>query len=161
MNHVTIASAGSGKTRKIVKEALKIPVTDRVLIVTYTIENTEELRNRIVKEYGCIPPNIQVKTWFSFLLTDCVRPYQNYMYNSKRIKNILFTSKQSVPYIKESNTENYYLYKGEFIYSDKVSKFAWKCNTKSKGLVIKRLEDIYQSIYIDEVQDLAGYDIEI
>lgn len=161
MNNIIIATAGSGKTMNIVREALEAHTADNVLIVTYTIENTKELRNRITKKCGCIPPNIRVKTWFSFLLTECVRPYQNFLYDDMRIKNILFTSRQSAPYIRKSDVKNHYLYKGKFIYSDKVSKFAFDCNYNSGGLVIKRLESIYKSIYIDEVQDLAGYDLEI
>ncbi len=35
------------------------------------------------------------------------------------------------------------------------------CESKSEGLVFRRLESIYDVIFIDESQDLAGYDYEI
>jgi superfamily I DNA/RNA helicase len=36
-----------------------------------------------------------------------------------------------------------------------------ECNEKSGGAVIHRLENIYNYIYIDEVQDLSGYDLDL
>ncbi|MGV1054784.1 UvrD-helicase domain-containing protein [Clostridium perfringens] len=42
-----------------------------------------------------------------------------------------------------------------------MSEFVTICNSKTKGAVIKRLSEIYDYIYIDEVQDLAGYDLDI
>jgi DNA helicase II / ATP-dependent DNA helicase PcrA len=47
------------------------------------------------------------------------------------------------------------------IYSDKLSKFVFRCNEKTNGNVIDRISRIYSHIYIDEVQDLAGYDLEL
>jgi superfamily I DNA/RNA helicase len=47
------------------------------------------------------------------------------------------------------------------IYSDKISKFVLRCNENSGGAVIGRLCKIYSHIFIDEVQDLAGYDLEL
>lgn len=43
-------------------------------------------------------------------------------------------------------------------YSDKLSEFICNCNEVSGGLIIDRLKEIYDYIYIDEVQDLVGYD---
>jgi superfamily I DNA/RNA helicase len=42
-----------------------------------------------------------------------------------------------------------------------VAKFVIKCNEKGIGCIFNRLERIYSHIFIDEVQDLAGYDLEI
>ena len=41
---------------------------------------------------------------------------------------------------------------------DKVSKFACQVIKKTDGKPIRRLEDIFKHVYIDEVQDLAGWD---
>jgi len=35
------------------------------------------------------------------------------------------------------------------------------CNNESGGLVLDRLSELYRHIFIDEVQDLAGYDLEL
>ena len=47
------------------------------------------------------------------------------------------------------------------ILSNTVSEFAIDSNIKSNNKVMQRLEEIYSHIYIDEIQDLAGEDIEI
>ena len=47
------------------------------------------------------------------------------------------------------------------ILSNTVSEFAIDSNIKSNNKVIQRLGEIYSHIYIDEIQDLAGEDIEI
>ena len=57
--------------------------------------------------------------------------------------------------------DRHYFIKEYKIYSDKLSKFVFKCNEKSKGVVFDRLSRIYNYIFIDEVQDLAGYDLEL
>lgn len=67
----------------------------------------------------------------------------------------------SILYKENSETENHYFSPDGRIYSDKVSKFVCRCNERSKGAVIKRLTQIYSHIFIDEVQDLAGYDLEL
>jgi DNA helicase-2/ATP-dependent DNA helicase PcrA len=47
------------------------------------------------------------------------------------------------------------------IYSDKLARFICECNHASGGAVIKRLEQRFDHIYIDEIQDMAGYDIDL
>jgi DNA helicase II / ATP-dependent DNA helicase PcrA len=44
---------------------------------------------------------------------------------------------------------------------DKVSKFACQVIKKTDGKPIRRLEDIFKHLYIDEVQDLAGWDLDL
>ncbi len=50
---------------------------------------------------------------------------------------------------------------GMKIYSDKLSKFVVRTNEKTNGEVIKRIASIYPNIFIDEVQDLASWDLDI
>jgi len=45
--------------------------------------------------------------------------------------------------------------------SHKISRFILDCERETKGLVTKRLGEIYDAIYIDEFQDLSGYDIDL
>jgi len=88
-NNVIIASAGSGKTTYIVEEALKMK-EQRVLVTTYTNENIDQIKTFFVEKAGCIPANITVQSWFSFLLQEGVRPYQNHMNDQKRVQSIFF-----------------------------------------------------------------------
>lgn len=168
-NKLIIASAGSGKTTFLVKEALK--QSGNVLITTYTEANESEIRKKIIEINKCIPANITVQTWFSFLLQHGVKPYQGCLFD-KKIEGMLLVNEQSgywftnkktgqkFYYGEEKDFEKHYFSKGMKVYSDKLSKFVVRCNEKSEGNVIDRLSRIYSHIFVDEVQDLAGYDLE-
>jgi DNA helicase-2/ATP-dependent DNA helicase PcrA len=168
-NQLIIAAAGSGKTTYLVNEALS-QKDGRVLITTYTEANEAEIRKKIINIARCIPENIVVQTWFSFLLQHGVRPYQGCLYEEK-IKGMVLVNEQSglryktrkgfPVYFKETDIKNHYFSKQQNIYSDKISKFIIKCNEVSNGAVISRMSRIFDQIFIDEVQDLASYDLDI
>ena len=169
-NKLIVAAAGSGKTTYLVEQALA--VTDaNILITTYTENNEKEIRERFFKEIGCIPKNITVQTWFSFLLQHGVRPYQGYLYEPDIRGMILvsgqsglkYKTKESVPvyYREDTEFEQHYFSKEHKIYSDKIAKFVCKCNKESSNAIMDRLSRIYTHIFIDEIQDLAGYDLDL
>lgn len=159
INKLIVAAAGAGKTTFLVNEALKLK-DERVLITTYTQANEAEIKKKIIEVNQCIPPNIIVQTWFSFLLQHGVRPFQGVLFE-KSINGLILTNNTSALYIPESNTEKHFFTSGIKIYSDKISKFVFRCNEKTNGAVVDRLTRIYSQIFIDEVQDLAGYDLEL
>ena len=79
-NTVYLAAAGSGKTTLLVNKACAVPSTEYVLMLTYTDSNEQEIRNKFYKEnYGVIPKNVFIMSWFSFLLQHLIKPYQNYV----------------------------------------------------------------------------------
>lgn len=168
-NKLIIAAAGSGKTTLLVKESKKIK-DENVLITTYTEANEAEIRNKF---NGRIPQNITIRTWFSFLLQHGVRPYQSIMhmdlhdkkigfYLSEKQSGFRYTNKKGQPvYWGEKDFFNFYFTKSIQIYSDKISRFIIKCNDKTDGGIINRISRIYPYIYIDEIQDLAGWDLEL
>lgn len=158
-NKLVIAAAGSGKTTFLVNEALRLK-KNRILITTYTQSNEEEIRRKIRATNKCIPENITVQTWFSFLLHHGARPYQGYLYD-KDINGMILVNRQSAPRVPEANTGKYYFSSAGKVYSDKLSKFVYRCNNLAGGEVISRLSRIYSHIFVDEVQDLAGYDLDI
>lgn len=167
-NKLVIAVAGSGKTTYLVDEALK-KKSGRVLITTFTLANEAEIKKKIISKTGCIPENITVQTWFSFLLQHGVRPFQGILYEGKIKGMILVNSQSGVKsrrngfpiYYKENEVEKHYISAGGKIFSDKIAKFTFRCNKETGGWVIDRLSRIYTDIFIDEAQDLAGYDLEI
>lgn len=168
MSKLVIAAAGSGKTTFLVREALKI-TDEKVLITTFTDANESEIRKKFIELNGCLPPNVTVQTWFSFLIQHGIKPYQSVIYDGE-IKGLLLVNKQSgvkynfrgkPVYYKESELPHHYFSKSMQIYSDKISKFVCRANEQVGGLVISRISRIYPNIFIDEVQDLAGYDLEI
>ena len=185
-NKLIIAAAGSGKTTFLVEKALK-QKDGKVLITTYTQANEAEIRKKIIEKNKCIPENVIVQTWFSFLLQHGVRPFQGVLFE-KKIKGLILVNSQSglkayrnpcqeckqrnvvnencrkcknPIYFGENDFEKHYFSNGLKIYSDKLSKFVFRCNEKSNGNVIDRISRIYSHIFIDEIQDLAGYDLEL
>jgi DNA helicase II / ATP-dependent DNA helicase PcrA len=160
-NKVILASAGSGKTARLVNFALANPSL-RTLFTTYTLENVAQIRDYIVQRCGCIPPNITLQSWYSFLLNDGVRPYQRSICPGGRIGALLFDEiPLTATRVPRLNGARYYLTAKRAIYRDRVADFVWHANLKSDGALIRRLERMYDHILIDEVQDLAGFDLDI
>lgn len=157
-NKLIIAAAGSGKTTYLVSNALKIK-DKNVLVTTFTEANEEEIRKRFTVANGSIPSNVTVQTWFSFLIQHGARPYQGGVFE-ERINGLSLVSGQSKKFTQEAKVEKYYFDNNHRIYSDKLSGFILKCNEKNNGEIINRMSRIYPNIFIDEVQDLAGYDLE-
>ncbi|MGX8797667.1 UvrD-helicase domain-containing protein [Fusibacter sp. JL298sf-3] len=162
-----IAAAGSGKTTYIVNKAVELK-GKKVLITTYTTANEKEIRDKFIDVNGCIPSNVVIQTWFSLLLEHGVKPFQNYITN-KRINGLLLVNQRSglkfkgkfPSYYPETEVDKHYFSPDYNIYSDKISKFIIKCNEKCSNQIFRRLEKIFDDIFIDEIQDLAGYDLEL
>lgn len=156
---VVLATAGSRKTECVVEAALAV-ADGRVLITTYTHENQRHIVSRIEQKVGIVPRQITVVGWFSFLITQCVKPYQRALtgqpfmiagLNFKGRRN-RFTKKNDLRYFVDGNAD---------LYRDGVSDFVIQLNAKTNGAVVERLERIYSHLLIDEVQDLVGYDLDV
>jgi DNA helicase-2/ATP-dependent DNA helicase PcrA len=176
-NKLIIAAAGSGKTTFLINEAIKCK-NERVLITTYTEANEEEITKKFIQKYKSVPGFIKIQTWFSFLLQHGVKPYQgtfNEMLFRKEVKGmflndgthgIKFTIKKhgkniQIPFAEDREFEQHYFTNTGKIYSDRLPKFVVKANAASNGEVVSRISRMYPHIFIDEIQDLAGYDLEI
>lgn len=159
-NHVILAAAGSRKTESIIQAIAEADPSRRILITTYTIENSTQIVERITKRLGAVPQNVTVKTWFTFLLGDCIKPYQNFLTDTNRVRTLNFTTKPG-QYARKIDVDGYYIDAQSNIYSDNAADFAVSLNEESDGKVINRLESIYDEIYVDEIQDLVGYDLEL
>jgi DNA helicase-2/ATP-dependent DNA helicase PcrA len=165
-----IAAAGAGKTTYLVRKSLDVK-EDKILITTFTQANETEIRKKFLEINQVIPANVTIQTWFSFLLQHGVRPFQGVLYEPKinglilvnGISGLKGRSKAGIPYYfrEESEFESHYFSKDGKIFSDKISKFVLRANERSAGAVIERLSKIYSNIFIDEIQDLAGYDLEL
>lgn len=163
-----IAAAGSGKSTHLVDLVAEV-ADERILITTYTDANSEELEKKIIARLGSLPPKLSIKPWFTFLLHDGVRPYQGGMVD-ERISNMHFVGMhRSASYTTSngyflqipSTEKGHYIDSRGWIYSDKLSKFTDKADELHQGAVMKRICKLYKHIFIDEVQDLNGYDLEI
>ena len=110
-------------------------------------------------------------TWFSFLITHGVKPFQGSMFDFSVNGMVLVTTQSGLRYPTrqgdhpvywaEEDIDKHYFDSSRQIYSDKLAKLVIRCNAKSCGSVIDRLSRVFPHVFVDEVQDLAGYDLDI
>ncbi|WHO90907.1 UvrD-helicase domain-containing protein [Xanthomonas campestris] len=158
-NRVLLSAAGSGKTTLLVRQALERPGR-RIAIVTYTLENLEEIRRSFEVHAGAVPAHVTLHSWYGFLLRECIRPYQAALCPEPRIETILFVEGLTNNRAPRTQVARHYL-AGNRMYSDRAADFAVRCDELTQGQVMARLAAMYDELYIDEVQDLAGYDLDL
>ena len=158
-NKAILAAAGARKTQSIIDCALADPA-QRVLITTYTNENLRQIESRIQQQAGIIPPNIRTSGWFSFLLAHGIRPYQRSVLDKPGIVGGLNFIGERQPYSKTSEPRYYIDRRGD-VYRDSAAHLVDRIDEASRGQVVERLEHIFDHIYIDEIQDMVGYDLEV
>ena len=166
-------SAGAGKTYRIVDESIQqINNGDKILAVTYTENNQKEILRKFKKLGGQNRDKFHVKGLFTFLLDDLIRPYQNCIFQG-RIETINFNTCN--PHLRKRkwisgreemkdgsyNPRHYLTNSGKKAHTIFLSKLATKVIKESKGKPIARLEEIYDHVYFDEVQDLVGWDYDV
>lgn len=171
-----MAGAGSGKTHKVITESIaEIKRGGKVLVVTYTTSNQQELRRRFLELFGAHSDRFVVKGLFSFYLEDLVRPYQQALF-PRRIDGICFNQRN--PHMRPDST---FMLPGRAEQLDDKSynpkHFLTPCETKAhtgflaklasrimkvtKNSAAVRLGEIYSQVFFDEVQDLVGWDYEV
>lgn len=159
-NHAIIAAAGSRKTQLVIESALAVP-DGNVLITTYTNENRRQIIQRIEQEVGTVPSNITILGWFSFLIAHGIKPYQRALVGEPNyVRGLNFKGRRS-RYTPRSDTIKYYFDSNGDLLRDGVSDFVVSLDEQTEGAVINRLESIYTHLFIDEAQDLVGYDLEL
>lgn len=168
-NKIVVAAAGSGKTTYLVEEAVKIK-GERVLITTYTESNEAEIRQKFFHLVGHVPANVVIMTWFSFLITHGIKPFQGCLFDFSVAGMVLVSTPSGIRFHNskgigipwpEEDIDKHYFDPSRRAYSDKLSKLAIRCNQRSGGAVIDRITRVFPNIFVDEVQDLAGYDLDI
>ena len=143
---VIFAVAGSGKTTYIINQ---LDLANSSLIVTYTNNNVENIRNSIIKKFGYFPNNIKLLSYFSFVHVFCYKPFLAGTYKTKG----LYYSPNGNRFAKNDAK---YITTGNRLYSNRVSKFLEEKNVLQD--VNDRLSKYYKTLFIDEVQDFAGND---
>lgn len=154
-----LASAGSGKTTGIVREAGEA-ADERSWLVTYTINGRGELSDKAYEIFGSIPSQITISTWYSFVLRHFVRPYQTALHPT-RVSTINFKRGRSTRGIPKAQVARYYFSSPARLRLDKVTAFACAVDEKTNGRSVERFAAFCDHLYIDEAQDLSGYDLEL
>lgn len=148
---VVFAVAGSGKTSSIIN---KIDDESRCLIITYTDNNTRNLKNRIIKKFGRIPKGVRIYSYFTFLYSFCYRPLCGYELKTKGI-NFNYPLPKNVQRSKK-NIREHYIDKNDRLFSNRIAKLLIEFGVVSD--VIDRIENFFDLVCVDEVQDFAAND---
>lgn len=177
-NQVVFAAAGHGKTYSLCSQA-KIAIDNankHVLLISYTNEGVRSLENEYRKQNGgVLDDRVIFKSWYSTLLPEFIKPYQcSLKLKEKRYKqefpvtlpenfvnSIAFYDTEAPPKWYNQTHVQYYVNKRGDVVPDRTSHLAWLCNEHSSGKVIRRIQEIYSHIFIDELQDYAGWDLEV
>lgn len=173
-NVFVFAGAGTGKTERIVNEAIgRIARKERILVLTYTENNQKEVGSRFLLKHRGAHPAFTVNGLLTFYLEEIIRPYQRAIF-PKRIDGFILND--SDPHKRNGKniagrTER--LASGAFnplyyltpcrtkAHSALLAKFACAVIKETGGAPIQRLAEIYDSLYFDECQDMVGWDFEV
>jgi len=158
-NEIIIAAAGGGKTTRLTARARAHNV-DKVAVVTYTTNNVQEIKNKFFELHAALPTHAEIWSWYRFLLHEMARPYQRALLD-RRIDGLHWVEGRSARYVPRAKTVPFFLSGGAQIYSDKIARFVIECNKATGGAVIARLEERFHTIFVDEIQDMAGYDLDL
>jgi DNA helicase II / ATP-dependent DNA helicase PcrA len=158
-SRIIISAAGGGKTTRVVDQALAAEQGITAL-VTYTRNNVREIQLKVYERSRVIPSHVEIISWYSFLLRELARPYRSATH-ARRIDGIYWIEGKSVPYVPENRTSTHYFHDGSRIYSDKIAKFIGLCDERSTGAIMRRLKARHSHLIIDEIQDMAGYDLDL
>jgi|TARA_Y100000589_G_C27175943_1_gene638777 DNA helicase II / ATP-dependent DNA helicase PcrA len=149
---IIFAVAGSGKTTHIINS---LSLDKRSLVITYTENNYNHLRRKIIEKFGFIPQNITVQTYFTFLYSFCYKPFLHYICKSKGINWDIppqFTLK-----LKRTDAR-FFRDKHSRLYSNRIAKLV---SDSVIDDVKARMEKYFDAFLVDEVQDFAGHDFNL
>jgi superfamily I DNA/RNA helicase len=150
---VIFAVAGAGKTTHIINSLSR---DKRALIVTYTENNYNHLRQRVIKKFGEIPENITVLTYFTFLYSFCYKPF---LHDKIRSKGINWKPPPQVTFRLPRNRMAFYQDSSQRLYSNRIAKLIEQ--QSAVGYVTSRIEKYYDQFFVDEVQDFGGNDFNL
>lgn len=156
VNHLTLAVAGSRKTQGIVEHCALLSRERRVLVLTYTQANQEELISRL-KHYAGDHHHVELMGWFTFLLRHFAKPFLPFKFAGQRVLGFNFDGRPH----RMARGIGRFLDSNGAAYGCELGRLAHELVAESTGALLRRLECIYDEILIDEVQDLSAHDWEI
>ena len=150
---VILAVAGAGKTTYIIDN---LSLDKRSIVVTYTENNYQHLRQRIIQKFGIIPSNITVLTYFTFLYSFCYKPF---LHDKYRAKGINWNTPPNLTLRLRRSDKNYYTDSFGRLYNNRIAKLIEQEQVTEH--VKNRLSKYYDQWFVDEVQDFGGHDFNL
>ncbi len=95
--------------------------------------------------------------WFSFLMAHLIRPYLPRLLAGSRLRGLNFHGEPG----RYAKGRPRFLDEDDHAFKVHLAQLALEVNAASSGAPFDRLERLYDTVYIDEVQDLNGYDLEV
>lgn len=145
-----LSVAGSGKTTFIINQ---LNLETRSLIITYTNNNYDNLRKKVVDKFGYIPESIRIYTYFDFLYNFCFKPY---LYFKIPAKGINWNTPPAFTQRLKRNNIKFYIDSNWKLYHNRIAKLLDESSVYDK--VNHRIEKYYDNLFIDEIQDYGGHD---
>ncbi|MES2006323.1 MAG: AAA family ATPase [Bacteroidota bacterium] len=150
---VILAVAGSGKTRYILE---RLSLDKRALIITYTVNNTANLRKGVIAKFGYLPNNIRIVTYFTFLHSFCYKPLLATVFPAK---GILFAIPPAFTRQLPRTNDLFYVTSSRYLYNNRLAKLLEQKEVLAE--VNERLQKYHDELFIDEIQDFAGHDFNL
>ncbi|MCW4467260.1 hypothetical protein OK351_17405 [Glutamicibacter sp. MNS18] len=152
---VQLAVAGSGKTAEIARRITAQGLETRSIALTFTVNGQQEISSRVgVKTSG----EHETMGWFTFLVRHIVRPYLPAVFPGIYATGLCYVDTDSdIP--RGRSDWQYYFNDSHQPYNTRLALLAKKVLVATSDLPIRRLEGIFDQIYIDEFQDLGGNDL--
>lgn len=150
---VVFAVAGAGKTSTIINA---IEEDSRALIVTYTDNNTAQIKKRILAKFGEIPKGVRIYSYFTFLYSFCFRPIYGFEIG---VRGITFHEPDPKLRFIKKNSIRHYVDNSSRVYHHRLAKLLIEFQLIPD--VIDRLEYFFDHVYIDEVQDFGSHDFNL
>lgn len=157
MNKIILAPAGGRKTQTIIDQCLSNK-NSRKLIITYTTTGQKVISDRIWRK-NTSEYKIDILGWYSFLLNHIIYPYIYDKYPNQIAHGLHFVDGVDITRYRKGTKR--YFDDDNRVFSNHIGKLAYDIAIASNGAWLDRLERIYDEIYFDEVQDLAGNDLDI
>lgn len=166
---IMLAAAGSGKTYYIANE---LDPNKKNLIITFTNQNVNNLREEIIKKYGTLPRHTNVMTFSSFIYRWILKPVEPILKIGNKIG--IFTTGVEICKEPEPQTINrkpnpkyfskddlrHYLYFDKY-YVSRMSALFVSQPSSTKKIILDRLAKFCDNIYFDELQDFMDNDFKI
>lgn len=159
---IVLATAGSGKTYYIANSFCE---NSRVLLLSFTNRNVDNIRQEIVKRFSEIPAAVKIHTFDSFVYNFLIRPFEpilnfdNINSSGVEVKIKPVVDAREYRYVKMDKIEHYMI--DNRYYISRLSKLFINQDKEYKMKVLRNIEKYFDTVFFDEFQDYNGNDFKV